>query len=60
VAGLYGVGGKFGDGDEGVGDGFIGEDGLQCGDGLSELLLDQLLHEVSGTALIAAARVRDW
>jgi hypothetical protein len=40
VAGLHGVGGEFGDSDERVGDGFVGSDGLQGGDGLSELFLD--------------------
>jgi hypothetical protein len=44
VAGLHGFGGEFSDGDEGVGDGFVGEDGLHGGDGLSELLLDEMLH----------------
>ena len=45
VAGTNGVGGKLGDGDEGVGDGFVGEDGLHGGDGLGELLLDDVLHD---------------
>ena len=40
VAGVQGVGGELGDGDEGVGDFFVGEDGLQSGDGLGELHLD--------------------
>jgi hypothetical protein len=44
VAGLHGYGGELGDGDEGVGDEFVGEDGLHGGDGLSELLLDEMLH----------------
>jgi hypothetical protein len=52
VAGFHGLGGEFGDGDEGVDDGFVGEDGLHGGDGLSELLLDQVLHELSGVALV--------
>ncbi len=47
VAGLHGVGGEFRDGDERVGDGFVGEDSLQGCDGLSELLVDQVLHEFS-------------
>ena len=52
VAGLHGFGGEFGDGDKSVGDGFVGEDGLQSGDGKSELLLDQLLHEFSDSVLL--------
>ena len=44
AAGLHGFGGEFGDGDEGVGDGFVGQDGLHGGDGLGELFLDQVLH----------------
>jgi hypothetical protein len=40
AAGLHGAGGEFGDGDEGVGDCFVGKNGLHGGDGLSELLLD--------------------
>src|SRR5216683_1052874 len=44
VAGLHRAGGEFGYGDEGVGDFFVGEDGLQGGDGLGELLLYQVLH----------------
>src|SRR5277367_4877639 len=48
VAGLHGFGSEFGDGDERVGDGLFGEDSLQGCDGLSDLLLDQLLHEFSG------------
>jgi len=44
VAGAHGVGGELGDGDKGFGDFFVGEDGLQGGDGLGELLLDDLLH----------------
>jgi hypothetical protein len=40
VAGLHGGGGELGDGDESVGDGFVGEDGLEGGDGLDELSLD--------------------
>jgi hypothetical protein len=59
VAGLHGFGGEFGDVDEGVGDGFVGEDGLHGGDGLSELLLDEMLHRFSGVAFGAGARVRD-
>ncbi len=50
VAGLHGAGGEIGDGDEGVGDFFVGENGLQGGDGLGELLLDQVLHGFSGVA----------
>ena len=34
AAGLHGVGGELGNGDESVGDGFVGEDGLKSGDGL--------------------------
>ena len=41
---MHGLGGELGDGDEGVGDGFVGEDGLKGGDGLSELFLDDVLH----------------
>ena len=48
VAGFQGLGGELGDGDDGVGDGFVREDGLHGGDGLSELLLDDVLHELSG------------
>src|ERR1700761_6528620 len=48
LAGLKGVGGEAGDGNEGVGDVFVGEDGLQGGDGLGELPLDELLHELPG------------
>ena len=48
VAGIHGLGGELGDGDDGVGDGFLGEDGLHGGDGLSELLLDYVLHGFSG------------
>jgi hypothetical protein len=59
VAGLHGLCCEFGDGDESMDDGFVGEDGLHGGDGLSELLLYQLLHELSGVALGAGARVRD-
>ena len=44
ATGLHGFGGEFGDGDEGVGDGFVGQDGLHGGDRLGELLLDQVLH----------------
>ncbi len=47
VAGLHGLSGEAGDGDDGVGDGFVGEDGLHGGDGLSELLLDYVLHGLS-------------
>ena len=43
---LHGVGGEFGDGDDGVGDGLVGEDGLHGGDGLGELLLDEVLHVI--------------
>ncbi len=59
VAGLHGLRGEFGDGDEGMDDCFVGKDGLHSGDGLSELFLDQVLHELSGVALGAGARVRD-
>jgi len=59
VAGFHGLGGELGDGDESFGDGFVGEDGLHGGDGLSELLLNQVLHEFSGGACGADARVRD-
>ena len=51
VAGFHGLGGELGDGDESFGDGFVGEDGLHGGDGLSELLLYQVLHGFSGVAL---------
>ena len=44
VAGAHGRGREFGDGDKGFGDCFVGEDGLHGGDGLSELLLDDVLH----------------
>ena len=59
VAVAHSLGGEFGDGDEGVGDFFVGEDGLHGGDGLGELLLDELFHWFSGAAFVAAARVRD-
>jgi hypothetical protein len=52
VAGVHGAGGEFGDGDEGVGDSFVGEDGLHGGDGLSELSLDEVLHGFSGGCLV--------
>jgi len=52
VAGFHSLGGEFGDGDECVDDVFVGEDGLHGGDGLSELLFDQVLHELSGVALV--------
>ena len=51
MAGFHGLGGELGDGGEGFGDGFVGEDGLHGGDGLSELLLYQVLHGFSGVAL---------
>ena len=44
VAGLHSFGGEFADGNEGVGDMFVGEDGLHGGDGLCELSLNELLH----------------
>src|SRR5277367_3279090 len=44
VAGFERLGGELGNGDDGVGDGFVGEYGLHGGDGLSELLLDYVLH----------------
>ena len=47
AAGLHGVGGELGDGDDGVGDVFVGEDGLHGVDGLRELLVDEVLHEFS-------------
>jgi len=47
VAGLHGLGGELGDGDDGVGDGFVGEDSLHGGNGLSELLLDYVFHGLS-------------
>jgi hypothetical protein len=59
VAGFHGLGSEFGDGDKSFGDGIVGEDGLHGGDGLSELLLYQVLHEFSGGAYGADARVRD-
>jgi hypothetical protein len=51
VAGLQRFGGKLGGGDEGVGDGFIGQYGLHGGDRLCELLLNQLIHGLSGLAV---------
>ena len=51
VAGLHCGGGDLCDGDDGVGDFFVREDGLHGGDGLSELLLYQVLHGFSGVAL---------
>ncbi len=45
MAGAHGVGGELADGYDSVGDGLVGEDGLHGGDGLSELSLDELLHE---------------
>ena len=59
MSGLHGPGGEPGNGDKGVGDVFVVEDGLQGSNGLSELLLDQVLHEFSGVAFGADARVRD-
>jgi hypothetical protein len=56
VAGVDSVGGELGDGDEGVGDFFVGEDGLQGRDGLLELLLNEMLHGLSAWTV---ARVRD-
>lgn len=58
VAGVHGCGGEFADGDDGVGDVLVGEDGLEGGDGLGELSLDELLHVISGLVL-TDARVRD-
>ena len=48
VSGFQGLRGELCNGDDGVGDGLVGEDGLHGGDGLSELLLDDVLHELSG------------
>jgi hypothetical protein len=44
VAGAHGIGGELADGDEGVGEMLVSEDGLQGGDGLLELLLYEVLQ----------------
>ena len=47
VAGLHGVGGKAGGGDDGVVDGLIAEDAGHGGDGLGELAFDDVDHGAS-------------
>ena len=52
MAGTHGVGCEFADGDESVGELFVSEDSLKGGDGLLDLLLYEVLHELSGVALV--------